>query len=453
MARLRVVTINDVYKMDNYPRLCKFMRRLREKSNIEDKVICVLPGDFISPSLISTLDDGKAMLEVLNKIPVDYVTFGNHEFDLEYDCLQQRIKEFNGRWLNSNVSYPSFIDRFGNPIPHVDEIIVGEKRVHIMGFCTNDMSNYSPKADMPIVSSPCNYFRDYDAKKENAPDLIIPLTHQSIYHDRDTCYEIYKNKQIKDKIPVIIGGHEHTIFREKAYNSNIIKVGVDAENIGLIDIEWSPELSVNIQMFESKNYDLDRTCQIYVDECYKKTQALDSMHLFQLDQGINWTSRRTRFEDNKLVSKLLTLAKKSIDCDVVLLNGGGVRDSRDYCAGPFSYGDLLRELPFINNMTIVKIPGGILEDTIRGSRNKGTEESPGFLHGDNSLICEPVIGADLKILSINKKIFSRNDVYRLAIDVNILRGMNELEPLVSYVAANGGFDEKNVVPLKDCIRN
>ena len=253
-------------------------------------------------------------------------------------------------------------------------------------------------------------------------------------------------------MPVIIGGHEHAVFLEKVCNTNILKVGIDAENIGLVDISWDPELNVRIQMFESKDYDLDANCQTYVAECYKTMHALDSIHLFQLDQGINWTSRRTRFEDNKLVSKLLTIAKKSIDCDLVLLNGGGVRDSKDYCPGPFSYGDLLRELPFINNMTIVEIPGSILEDTIRGSRNKGDEESPGFLHGDNSLICEPAIGDDLKILSIKEKIFSRNDVYRLAIDVNILRGMNELEPLVSYVAANGGFDEKSVVPLKDCIR-
>ena len=34
------------------------------------------------------------MMEGLNRIPVDFVCFGNHEFDLPAPVLQKRISEF-----------------------------------------------------------------------------------------------------------------------------------------------------------------------------------------------------------------------------------------------------------------------------------------------------------------------------------------------------------------------
>src|ERR1700712_3627755 len=74
---------------------------LRENPN----TITVLAGDFVSPSLIGTLSyrdpvtrqnqkiAGKQMVDVLSQMGLDYVIFGNHEFDIKLSDLQQRINE------------------------------------------------------------------------------------------------------------------------------------------------------------------------------------------------------------------------------------------------------------------------------------------------------------------------------------------------------------------------
>ncbi len=61
--------MNDVYEIDNMPHLAT-ARRL-EAERVEPatgapvaKTICVLPGDFVAPSLLSSLDKGMSMIGV-----------------------------------------------------------------------------------------------------------------------------------------------------------------------------------------------------------------------------------------------------------------------------------------------------------------------------------------------------------------------------------------------------
>ena len=64
-------------------------------------------GDFLGPSVLSTLDQGKHIVDLFNKIDPHMITcFGNHEVDVPYQALRQRISEFKGTWLNTNM--PAF---------------------------------------------------------------------------------------------------------------------------------------------------------------------------------------------------------------------------------------------------------------------------------------------------------------------------------------------------------
>merc|ERR1719253_1374385 len=67
---------------------------------------------------------------------MDFVCFGNHESDIPYTKLVQRVREFQGVWLNSNMpdfkpKLPEFAVRKlrgldGNPFA---------REVALMGFC------------------------------------------------------------------------------------------------------------------------------------------------------------------------------------------------------------------------------------------------------------------------------------------------------------------------------
>ncbi len=62
--------------------------------NVEPNTFLFMSGDFLNPSMLGTIElngegiHGKQMIEVMNAMDFELVTFGNHEFDLKEEDLQ-----------------------------------------------------------------------------------------------------------------------------------------------------------------------------------------------------------------------------------------------------------------------------------------------------------------------------------------------------------------------------
>ena len=98
-CKLRTFHINDVYNFDNLPTLATCISLMSS-----DKItLKVLAGDFLAPSTLSTLDHGKGMVKLLDKLAFDVVCFGNNECDVNNTELYNRIVELEAVWLNSNM--------------------------------------------------------------------------------------------------------------------------------------------------------------------------------------------------------------------------------------------------------------------------------------------------------------------------------------------------------------
>eukprot|EP00961_Rhodomonas_salina_P189452 2556012-Rhodomonas_salina.2 len=67
-CRLRVLFVNDVYELDNWPRFLTAVEKLSDSNTI-----VLLPGDFLAPSLLSSIDQGRGKRIEL----VSLVRFGN----------------------------------------------------------------------------------------------------------------------------------------------------------------------------------------------------------------------------------------------------------------------------------------------------------------------------------------------------------------------------------------
>ncbi len=111
-----VLQMNDVYeiapleggKAGGLARVGTVRKELLKEN---PNTITVLSGDFLSPSFIGTLktDEGEKiaglqMVETLNALGLDYVTFGNHEFDIsDPDLLEKRMSQSDFLYICSNV--------------------------------------------------------------------------------------------------------------------------------------------------------------------------------------------------------------------------------------------------------------------------------------------------------------------------------------------------------------
>ena len=86
---IKIFSINDVYELANVSKLKAFV--YNNTNRLKDPHAVVLCGDFLSPSLLSSLDSGRAAVSVMNKVPVDYVCLGNHEFDPRNGCVRREV--------------------------------------------------------------------------------------------------------------------------------------------------------------------------------------------------------------------------------------------------------------------------------------------------------------------------------------------------------------------------
>lgn len=72
---LRLIVCNDVYILDNFP---NFATAKAKESKGADKTIGLLAGDFLAPSLLSIMDKGVGMIDIMNHSGIDCVCIGKN---------------------------------------------------------------------------------------------------------------------------------------------------------------------------------------------------------------------------------------------------------------------------------------------------------------------------------------------------------------------------------------
>ena len=116
IVEVTLMQLNDVYeitpveggKFGGMARVAAVRQQLLAEN---PNTFTVLAGDFISPSAIGTSSyqgkriNGAQMVAAMNAVGVDFVCFGNHEFDWGYEPLQERINESKFTWISSNILY------------------------------------------------------------------------------------------------------------------------------------------------------------------------------------------------------------------------------------------------------------------------------------------------------------------------------------------------------------
>jgi 2',3'-cyclic-nucleotide 2'-phosphodiesterase (5'-nucleotidase family) len=446
-----VVTVNDVYKLDNYPRVASAIQEFKAASAAEDCVcVSTLPGDFLSPCTLTNLDGGVAMLRALNEVGIDYVMYGNHEFDLKTPVLQKRIKEYNGTWINSNVSFPALVGKNGKALPEYEMIKVGDRKIALTAFLLDDMSQFAPIEPMPQIGKPTeSILKTWEKIKatEGVPDAFLPMLHVNIKEDRAIGDFIAKQADLAPLTPVMLASHDHEVYIEEAGKSLLVKVGADAENIGVIDLFWDADgkLKRNVHMIAAQDFPLEKKCLEFVNHELDALSKLMDVPITEIpDLGKKLSTARVRFEMEPMVSFLLSECKESMPgVEWVVLQGGNVRGGTpSYTPGPFTYGDIMKEFAFDTQMAIVSLPGSVVAETIKNTRTpEGTK--PFFLHCD--LGCK-FADDEVTVIEVNGAPFDPDKVYKISTYQFLLAGMGNLEPLGSHCKSTG-----NIPNLEICL--
>lgn len=416
--RLRILSVNDVYTLENLPRLASLLRA--HTLPAPDVTISVIAGDFVGPSLLSSLDAGRGMIDCLNALGIMYASVGNHEDDILTAELHGRVAEFRGTWLSTNVD-------FDPAMPRDAVVQVGDRRVGLIAVVDDDRTMYrgEPFGGAPMRSARADALAAAADLHARGCATVVAITHQEMPHDRELART--------HAFPLIVGGHEHVPILENVEGTWIVKAGADAAAAIVSDLVWNADgtPTVSVERVTVDAYPEDLELRARVDRHMEKVHQLADATLVEARAGDPLLSSvGTRAKQTTMGTLLSARVRDAMRADHAVLNAGGIRANRDY-PERFTYGDLEAEVPFDNEVVVVAMPGRDIKAAVAASRAHAPAEFGGFLQAD----FDPATLEDGR-------------TYRLALVRNLFLGMDQNAPLMQFAV-----DHPDAIPAPNTGRN
>ena len=385
-----LLQMNDVYELLPLDQGRKgglarvaYLRKLLKEEN--DHTYTILAGDLLSPSALGlsrvngTMLNGRQMIATMNTLGLDYMTFGNHEFDLNQSELLLRMNESKFTWISSNIFEKDNNETFGSSITHFI-LSIENIRILLIGLTINTNVGYLRTINQ---SSLVNYVQDFLQKFPNGTyDVLVAITHLDMAVDMELAAKI-------PQIDLILGGHEHenyyylrggrytpiakadanafTVFIHRcAFNldtkrfrvfSTLSRVSSEVPNEEKTNAVANYWFDLGIQGFRALGYEPEKMVSclpvgVELDGRSESVRSSNTLLTTLICQSLVW----------------LTAEKETI---IGINNGGGVRID-DILRETITQYDILRTLPFGNDVVALSVPGEILAQVLtRGIALKG----------------------------------------------------------------------------------
>lgn len=434
-VRLRIVAVNDVYVLDHLPSLATLVHEARTVDPV-DRLLVTLAGDFVAPSVLSSLDAGRGMVDCMNALGVTHVVLGNHEDDLETPQLSERIRELHATCLGTNVR------GFDPQLPEYDVVEIVSRglpsrtiRLGIVGVVLDDRAVYRRPPFGGAGLFPANDAALREATRlveSRACDAVLAMTHQALVDDRALA-----RRANDPPFVAIVGGHEHQGFLENVNSTWIVKAPADAVRAVVLDVVFregadSLRPEVSARFVDVDAYPKDPALVERVARHMAQVRELSSATLLVMREGCQLSSVGTRARQTTMGTLLASRVRDALGADACVFNGGGIRGSRTYTER-FSYGDLQAEVPFENEIVVVALPGRVLSDAVKASRSRAPVESGGFFQVCDALRVDPVTH---EVTHLAGEPLEPTREVRVALVRNLFAGMDHVMPLVDFASAH-----------------
>lgn len=397
IVNLTLLQLNDVYEIEpiaggKLGGLARVATLRKELLRHNKNTYTILAGDFLSPSALGTAKvnnqslDGKQMVAVLNAMGLDFVTFGNHEFDIKLPSLLNRIQESDFTWISGNV-FDNQEMPFPNVLPYKIVSITGEQgtivKVGLIGVTIG-----SNPANYVTYTDPIETLKEQVTKLKEEVDIIVAITHLSLIQDQQLAETI-------PEIDIILGGHEHENIQQWRGTdfTPVFKADANAKTVYIHQLNYDTEtdqLTVDSRLqpvTDSITEDVttqevvgkwrDIAFQAFRDNGFEPDEviATTKIALDGLESSIrNYATGLTQLINQAMLNTVNT-------ADISIFNGGSIRIDDVLPPGKITQYDIIRILPFGGDILLVEMKGSLLKRVLdQGMTNRGTG---GFLHHGN----------------------------------------------------------------------
>ncbi|MEX2270711.1 MAG: bifunctional metallophosphatase/5'-nucleotidase [Vicinamibacterales bacterium] len=433
-----ILQLNDVYEimplggsgLGGLARVATLKKQLlREDPN----TFMVLAGDVLSPSAMSSARagdggaalNGQHMVDIMNRIGLDYATFGNHEFDLRKADFDKRMAESKFTWFSSNV-----LGEDGKPFPNVPANVVvaakgGGRELRIGMFGLTIDSN---AAAYVRYRDPFETARAQMADLKGKSDVIVALTHLAI--DQDVA--------LAETVPglaMILGGHEHQNINVQRGNEfvPVLKADSNAKSVYVHLLRYDTQtsrLSIDSKLIEvddsiPEDPEVAAAARAWVDKAFaafRKDGIDPDKTVTTLTEMLEGREAAVRNGSTNLTRVLnAAMIDAFAGADASIYNSGSIRIDDTLGPGPITQYDVLRVLPYRGDLLLTSMKGSLLAKILAA----GSEDSR---RGQ---------GGGLQSAGVDPKTIDPNRDYRVVINDYLLngneRGLEWIKPETSGI--------------------
>jgi 2',3'-cyclic-nucleotide 2'-phosphodiesterase (5'-nucleotidase family) len=386
------------------------------------------------------------MMKALAKTPIDYLTWGNHEADIDHRTVCRHVKSFPGTWINSNMQSH---DAMEYQVPY--EVIevsspdgTNVRRIGLVAVLSDDPKLYShfksPGAfGGATIDDPWETLRKYKKilEEEEGCDMVLPLEHLYVPENHKTCEEF--------DFPVILSGHDHHRIDEIINGTRLIKPGMDGVYATVLELCWEDSAQAGAKpkirstFVETAKWEPCPELKKETDRAYDVLLPLRNTELSGILPAFEpLTSKNARGSVCTMGRLICSMLKASLEqtrepgeskVDAVILMGGNIRGNEDYPPGSFfSLETLEAEIKSDEVIGVVPIPGTVLAEGIEATH--AGDPIPGWMQYDDG-IKEEETADGKRVTTVAGKPLDPDRIYRVATKIRDLTN-GQSPPLTVY---------------------
>lgn len=361
-------------------------------------------GDFFQGHPVGTMSEGRSVITYMNMIDYDFMTIGNHEFDLGEDVLKNTIQNAEFPILSCNIvkkGTNELID-YVEPYQIINKLGI---KIGVIGVTTTDteqMSFPDNIKNVDFLPAKEQVQKYVDIVKEKGVDLVIVIGHMGLPYNPQPAYDRrYSDPNIEKEerrwgydaqeiahevngIDLLFGGHMHKGFAqpwEDPDTHTLVMQGYAyGSSVGHVTIKVDKETKT-ISGYETPAIHEGVLVTLFEDEFIPDEEIADTILVMQkiaekgMDEIIGQASinlTKVGTGPQSLIGNLVCEAMKEYtEADFAFINLGGIRD--EILSGPITYRDVFNVMPFDNQIALFEVDGKflkeIIETRVSGSRH------------------------------------------------------------------------------------
>ena len=387
-----MIGVNDIDRIEDgerggFARLAAAIAAEREAS---ENVVVLHAGDSLSPSLLSGIDQGAHIVELLNAVGIDVFVPGNHEFDFGAEVFRERMAALDMTKLAGNLTEPS-----GEPVEGFEPTTTlefGPVTVSVMGLTSDDAVEKSSPGELriaPLVPAAGEIAGGIEA------DAVVAVVHAARSEDM----ELFDSGHAD----LIFSGDDHVLTTLYDGATALVEAREQAAFLPVVDVtftvteeegEREVEIDPSFRIIDTAAFEPDPDVQAMIDGFNAQLDEELNVAIGTTTTALDSRRASVRGGETAIGNLIADAMREASGADIAITNGGGIRGDREYAAGTeLTRRDVLTELPFGNRTVSFELTGAQVRELLENGLS-AVEEGSGRFPQVSGLALEADLSAE-----------------------------------------------------------